>query len=99
MTSRKTITIYAVLSAYTLAPVLSVLIAMGVAKITGAALDEGNTHPCLVLGVDIGGLLYSMFVVGWIGLITLPTGGGAILLFSFLRPKMIHDADKQGGIS
>jgi hypothetical protein len=93
MTTRKTLAIYAGLSVYMLAPVLSVLIAASVASLTGAALDEGNAHPCFVLGSDIGELLYAMFVFGWLGLITLPTGALAILIFSFVRPKITRDAD------
>ena len=93
MTARKTLTIYAALLVYTLAPIASVLIAASIAKLAGADVDEGRSHPCVILGIDIGGLLYSMFVLGWLGLITLPTGGLAILIFSFMRPPVSPQAE------
>lgn len=37
--------------------------------------DEGGPHPCYVLGIDIGGLLYFMFVSAFYLIITLPVGG------------------------
>ena len=56
------------------APVISVAIASGVASSLGCDLDEGNIHPCLFQGIDLGGTLYTMFVLGWLMLATLPLG-------------------------
>jgi hypothetical protein len=55
-----------------LLPVFSVIIASVIASITGCDLDEGSIHACMALGADIGPTLYTMFVLGWLGLITLP---------------------------
>jgi len=82
MSVRRTVLIYALLLFYTVAPILSVIIASGVASLCGARLDEGDVHPCLLWGHDIGGVLYSMFVFGWFGLATIPTGVLTILAFS-----------------
>ena len=67
--------LYAALALVTLlsfAPLLSVLIASEAASVLGCTLNEGDAHPCPVLGVDIGDVLYSMFVAGWFMLMTLP---------------------------
>jgi hypothetical protein len=68
------------------APVISVVIASGFASTLGCKLDEGNPHPCPFHGVDLGDTLYSMFVAGWLGLITVPLGaiGLAILLVAWI---------------
>jgi len=65
-----------------LAPVISVLISSGIAKANGCILNEGGINPCFIGQHDIGGLLASMFVMGWFMLITLPVAlaGGIILL-------------------
>ena len=59
---------------YTMAPVISVLASMHVAKALGCPLDEANIYPCNCMGIEIGGLLTVMFVAGWFALITIPTG-------------------------
>ncbi len=51
-------------------PVLSVLLAGLIASINGCRLDEGSAHVCMVWGRDIGGVLYTMTVIGWLGLIS-----------------------------
>jgi len=43
----------------------------------GCQLDEGSQHLCPILGHDLGALLYTMGVVGWYGIATVPL---AILL-------------------
>lgn len=73
---------YGVILLWMLWPVLSVLIAGSVASAQGCQLDEGSVHPCIVLGRDRGELLYTLFVMGWFGLITLPTGAIALVVFS-----------------
>jgi hypothetical protein len=55
-------------------PMISVFVAAMIAKAWGCPLDEGSAHPCVVLGLDIGGLLYSMGVMGWLFLLTIPSG-------------------------
>ena len=64
-----------------LAPVLSVLISMGVAERFGCVLNEADSHPCVILGMDFGGLLGAMFVMGWFALATVPLGTIALLVW------------------
>ena len=62
----------------TLLPLLSMITAAMLAGMNGCPLNEGNPHPCLILGLDWGETLYSMSVAGWLMLFTLPAG---MLLF------------------
>jgi hypothetical protein len=65
--------------ALALAPVLPVVAASSIANAHGCKLDEGNPHPCIVFGADIGGWLYSMGVTGWYAVATIPLGLIALL--------------------
>ena len=64
---------------FTLAPIGSVAVAGWLATTHGCKVDEGSVHPCMINGADRGPLLYTMGVMGWLMLITLPAGGLAIL--------------------
>ena len=72
--------IAAILLAWTLWPIACVLVAMALASWAGASLDEGSVHPTIIGGVDYGETTYMLFVLGWFGMITLPTGAIALLL-------------------
>ena len=79
----------AVIALVALLPVLSVALSGGVASLAGCRLDEGNVHPCVILGSDWGGLLYGMAVMGWFMLVTVPLGvatglGWAVALLAHL---------------
>lgn len=63
------------------APLISVLIAGWIADANGCALDEGSIHPCMVNGEDIGGMLYTLGVMGWFMLVTIPLGGLAVVVW------------------
>ncbi len=65
---------YSAILLFTTAPVMSFSLAYFIAAIFGATLNEGNVHPYLLGGYDLGPLLYSMSVHGWLMLITLPAG-------------------------
>ena len=73
--------VFAVLVIFTILPMVSVVIASIIAENHGCALDEGSMHPCLVNGADWSETLYTMFVLGWLMLVTLPLGGGALLVW------------------
>ncbi|MCC5956924.1 MAG: hypothetical protein JJU07_12535 [Natronohydrobacter sp.] len=60
------------------APVLSGLLASEIASSHECRLNEARAHSCLVLGIDVGGLLYVMFVMTWFGMLTLPIGAMAL---------------------
>lgn len=62
-------------------PVICVFIASTVAAHYGCTVNEATRHPCLIGGWDAGGALYTLFVMGWLGLVTLPTGFALLLLW------------------
>jgi hypothetical protein len=55
-------------------PIVSVVIAGVVASWNGCTLHEGFVNPCVVGGRDIGETLYSMGVLGWFMIATIPIG-------------------------
>src|SRR5690349_4635195 len=84
MTTRKIIWGYCLITLYSVAPILCVLISSGIASATGSRLDEAGAHLCIILGVDVGGVLAAMFVCGWFMLVTIPTGLIAMLIFTIV---------------
>lgn len=53
-----------------------------IAGLNGCSLNEAMVQPCMVAGLDIGGVLYSIFMSGWYLFITFPMG--AIIFFGSL---------------
>lgn len=62
-------------------PAISVAIAGSIANANGCQLDEGSVHPCLVNGTDMGETLYTMGVMGWFMLATIPIGLGLVVVY------------------
>ena len=54
------------------APLGAVLVAGAAARVFECRLDEGSVHPCMAAGVDIGPLLYTLGVGGWLMLAAFP---------------------------
>lgn len=63
------------------APLIGVVIASWLAEANGCMLNEGSLNPCIIFGMDWGSTLYTLFVLGWFMLATLPLGGGALIVF------------------
>jgi hypothetical protein len=63
------------------APVISVLLAAGIADVLGCGLNEGGSSACVFLGVDLGTTLSVMFVFGWLAMETLPLGALALAVW------------------
>jgi hypothetical protein len=63
-------------------PILSALIAIGIANALGCVLNEASAHPCALAGFEIGDLLAGMFVFGWMALVTLPFGALALFIWA-----------------
>lgn len=57
-----------------LSPVGSVVACALIANSHGCKVDEGSVHPCLINGNDYGHLLYTLGVLGWLMLVTIPGG-------------------------
>lgn len=74
--------------AVALAPLGSVVLCSWIADAHGCRVDEGSAHPCMIGGKDRGELLYTMGVLGWLMLITLPAG--AVAFFVWLVVLLLH---------
>jgi hypothetical protein len=64
-----------------LAPVGSVVACSVIANAHGCQVDEGSVHPCVINGKDYGQILYTLGVLGWLMLVTLPAGAIAFALW------------------
>lgn len=77
--------IIGVLFAFT--PMFFVILSIILANLNGCTVNEGSVNPCSMFGVEVGGLLYAMFVSGWYSFFTIPAGfflvaaGGLSALF------------------
>jgi hypothetical protein len=89
------VTTYLLLVLFAVSPILCAMLAGLIAKLCGSQLDEGGVHPCIVCGVDIGGLLYKMGVLGWLSLFTVPIGFLCIVAVTreFLKGKKPSSED------
>jgi hypothetical protein len=71
-----------------LAPIGSVVTCAWIANAHGCKVDEGSVHPCIVNGQDYGQLLYTLGVLGWLMLVTIP--GGAFAFAIWLIVLILH---------
>ena len=55
------------------------MVGMGVARLNGARLDAAQADPCYVMGKDISGVLYSLFMCYWLVLFTAPLAMGCLI--------------------
>jgi ABC-type Fe3+ transport system permease subunit len=62
-------------------PLLSALIAGTIAEANGCTLHEGFVNPCVINGTDWGETLYTMGVLAWLSLATIPIALMAALLY------------------
>lgn len=60
-------------------PLASGALAGMIADLNGCGLHEGFAQTCVVLGVDIGSLLYSMVVMSWLMLVSFFFLAGGLL--------------------
>jgi ribosomal protein S18 acetylase RimI-like enzyme len=71
-------------------PIASLVSASMIAQSNGCLIDEGSVHPCMISGEDWGENLYTMAVLGWLMLATVPLGLGAGIVW--LIVLLIHHA-------
>lgn len=68
-----------------LLPLAAVILAALLAGLLGCELNEGVQQACYVFGLDLGGVLSGMFVMGWLALLTLPLLAGLLGLWALLE--------------
>ncbi len=71
-----------------LSPIFSVVLCGVIANAAGCKVDEGSVHPCIIAGHDYGQLLYTLGVLGWLMLVTLP--GGAFAFAIWVVALVVH---------
>ena len=71
-----------------LAPAGSVAACGLIANANGCKVDEGSVHPCIINGQDYGHLVYTLGILGWLMLVTLP--GGLFAFVIWLIILMLH---------
>ena len=86
-----------VISAFAFAPIGSVMLCGAIANAYGCKVDEGSVHPCIINGQDYGHLLYTLGVLGWLMLVTLPCGLFAFVVW--LIVLILHRAALQKRLS
>jgi hypothetical protein len=64
------------------------MLCAAIANAYGCKVDEGSAHPCIINGHDCGELLYSLGVMGWFMLVTIP--GGLVAFVSWLIFLILH---------
>ena len=77
-----------VIVAFAFAPIGSVILCGTIANAYGCKVDEGSVHPCIINGHDYGELLYSLGVMGWFMLVTIP--GGLVAFVTWLIFLILH---------
>ncbi len=66
-------------------PIISLLLTSLIAETLGCTVNEAASHPCPgPFGWDLGDLLVTMFVMGWLMLVTWPLMLGTIMLWIIL---------------
>jgi hypothetical protein len=73
---------------FVFAPIGSVILCAAIANAYGCKVDEGSAHPCIINGHDYGELLYSLGVMGWFMLVTIP--GGLFAFVGWLIVLILH---------
>jgi hypothetical protein len=73
--------VLAIIVLVALAPLGSVVACGWIANAHGCKVDEGSVHPCMINGKDYGQLLYTLGVLGWLMLLTLPVGALAVMIW------------------
>src|SRR5689334_24165810 len=81
------------IGAFACAPIASVILCATIANAYGCKVDEGSVHPCIINGKDYGQLLYTLGVLGWLMLVTIP--GGFFAFVIWLIVLILHRAGWQ----
>ena len=63
---------YLLIALFGISPVLIAILSGAIATGFGCRVDEGSAHPCIVFGADRGQLFYTLGVLGWLSLGTVP---------------------------
>jgi hypothetical protein len=73
--------VLALIVLFACAPIGSVIACAVIANAYGCKVDEGSVHPCIINGQDYGHTLYTLGVMGWLMLVTIPAGVFAFVIW------------------
>ena len=65
---------------FAIGPLIFALIAATIAQLNSCELHEGFVNPCIVLGIDMGGTLYTAGLMPWFSFFTIPVGAILFLI-------------------
>lgn len=72
MTTGYIVFIYLAIAFFAISPFLLAVLSDLIGNWLGCNINEGGTDPCFRWGLDFGKVLYPMFVMGWLTLMTMP---------------------------
>jgi len=55
-------------------PIGSFVLSIILSSAGNCQVNESSVNVCMLFGVDVGGLIYNLMMMGWYALITLPLG-------------------------
>lgn len=64
------------------------MVASKIGEMLGCNINEGGTDPCYINGIGWGNILSATFSLGWLMLMTMPSG---IILFFMLTYNAVND--------
>ena len=77
-------------------PIIVLLFGMAIAEINSCVLHEGYANSCIVLGIEMGDILYATAVIPWLSFFTIPVGGVFFLIgLAWLIIKSIQPAENK----
>lgn len=86
---RKLRRVFLALAALCLLPLAGALLSAIIAGVAGCELSESGPQACEVLGVDIGGFLATLFVSGWLAMVSIPALMELIVLWGLIEGGVI----------
>ncbi|MGE7369223.1 hypothetical protein ACQKKX_09150 [Neorhizobium sp. NPDC001467] len=72
----------AAILAFALFPLISAWASLAIADASGCRVDEAGSYPCILFGTDIGEPLAFLFILGWLGMATVPLGFLGVLAWT-----------------
>lgn len=82
---------------FTASPILSAMVAGYIGELCGCRVDEAGVYPCVVMGIDIGGILSTMFVLGWAFIFTIFIGPILIVVWNIFLLFLWDYRSKKAG--
>lgn len=81
---------YIIIAIVAISPILVAVFAGWIAESNGCTLDEGSVHPCIIASADWGNILYTMGVMGWFSLLSMPLGFAGLILWTIKVRESLH---------